>query len=131
MIYLNDGVNNITITPYEKSTQIQPYYTWQIIRKGSFDEVIFYQDDSSYAPWYWSEFEITLNVVDDPTQGFILANAGEWTYNVWEMLTPNNLDISQAIGLVETGILIITGTYTADTEYTGNDDAQIIYYKNM
>lgn len=131
MIYLSDGVNNITITPYEKSSQIQPYYTWQIVRKGSFEEVIFYQDDISYAPWYWSEFEITLNVVDEPTQGFILANAGEWTYNVWEMPGPNILDLTQAIGLVETGILIISGTSTNDSEYTGNDDSQIIYYKNI
>jgi hypothetical protein len=131
MIYLNNGENVITITPYEKSTQIQPYYTWQIIRKGSFEEVIFYQDDSSYSPWYWSSFTISVGLVDDPITGQILANQGEWTYNVWEMTTPSNLDITQAIGLVETGILIIDGTSSADSQYTGNDDSQIIYYKNM
>lgn len=131
MIYFNDGENVVTITPYEKSTQIQPYYTWQIIRKGSFDEVIFFQEDSSYAPWYWSSFTISVGLVDDPITGQILANPGEWTYNIWEMTTPSNLDILQAIRLVETGILIINGTYSTDSQYTGNDEAQIIYYKNM
>jgi len=131
MIYLNNGVNVITVTPYEKSTQTQPYYTWQIIRKGTFDEVVFYQDDSSYAPFYWSSFTISVGTVSGLTQGQIVANFGEWTYNIWEMTTPYNLSYTQSIGLVETGILIINGTYTPDTEYTGNDDSQIIYYKNI
>jgi hypothetical protein len=132
MIYLTNGISNvITITPYEKSNQVQPYYTWQIIRKGTFDEVLFYQDDSSYAPWYWSSFTISVGLNDDPLQGEIIANPGEWTYNIWEMTTPSNLDITQSVGLVETGILIISGTSTSDTEYTGNDDSQIVYYKNI
>jgi hypothetical protein len=131
MIYLNNGINTVTITPYEKSTQIQPYYTWQIIRKGTFEEVVFYQDDSSYAPWYWSSFTISVGTISGLTQGQIIANAGEWTYNIWEMTTPYNLSYTQSVGLVETGILIINGTYTPDTEYTGNDSSTIIYYKNM
>jgi hypothetical protein len=131
MIYFNDGENVVTITPYEKSTQIQPYYTWQIIRKGTFDEVIFFQEDSSYAPWYWSSFTISVGINDDPSQGQIIANPGEWTYNIWEMTTPYNLNISESVRLVESGILIINGTYATDSEYTGNDTSQIIYYKNM
>ena len=131
MIYLNNGVNTITVTPYEKSTQTQPYYTWQIVRKGTFDEVVFYQDDSSYAPFYWSSFTISVGTVSGLTQGQIVASFGEWTYNIWEMTTPYNLSYTQSVGLVETGILIINGTYTPDTEYSGNDDSQIIYYKNI
>jgi len=131
MIYLNPGTNSITLTLYEKSVQIQPYYTFQIIRKGSFDEVIFYQDDISYAPWYWNQFNISLGTVSGLTQGQIVASFGEYTYNVYEMPTPYNLGYTQSIGLVETGILIITGTYTSDTEYSGNDDSTIIYYKNI
>ena len=131
MIYLNNGANTITITPYEKSTQTQPYYTWQIIRKGSFEEVVFYQDDSSYAPWYWSSFVINVGTVSGLTQGQIVANPGEWTYNIWEMTTPYNLSYTQSIGLVETGILIINGTYSQDKEYTGNDESTIVYYRNI
>lgn len=131
MIYLNNGTNSITLTLNEKSTQTQPYYTFQLIRKGTFDEVIFYQDDSSYAPWYWNSFNISVGTISGPTQGQIVASFGEYTYNVWEMTTPYNLSYTQSIGLVETGILIINGTYTPDTEYTGNDESTIIYYKNI
>jgi hypothetical protein len=131
MIYLNNGVNTITVTPYEKSTQTQPYYTWQLIRKGSFDEIVFYQDDSSYAPFYWSSFTVSVGTVSGLTQGEIVASFGEYTYNIWEMTAPYNLSYTQSIGLVETGILIITGTYTPDTEYSGNDDATIVYYRNI
>lgn len=131
MIYLNNGTNSVTLTLHEKSKQTQPYYTFQIIRKGSFDEVIFYQDDSSYAPFYWSSFTISVGTISGLTQGQIVANPGEWTYNVWEMTTPYNLSYTQSVGLVETGILIISGTSTPDTEYTGNDDSQIVYYKNI
>jgi len=131
MIYLNPGTNSITLTLYEKSVQTQPYYTFQLIRKGSFDEVIFYQDDTSYAPWYWNEFSISLGTVSGLTQGQIVASFGEYTYNVYEMTTPYNLSYTQSVGLVETGILIITGTFTPDTEYNGNDDSTIVYYRNI
>lgn len=131
MIYLNNGINSITLTLYEKANQTQPYYTFQIIRKGSFEEVVFYQDDNSFAPFYWSSFTISVGTISGLTQGEIVANPGEWTYNVWEMTTPYNLSYTQSVGLVETGILIIGGTSTSDIEYSGNDAAQIIYYKNI
>jgi hypothetical protein len=131
MIYLNPGTNSITLTLYEKSVQTQPYYTFQLIRKGSFDEVVFYQDDNSYAPFYWNSFTVSVGTFSGLTQGQIVVNFGEYTYNVYEMPTPYNLSYTQSIGLVETGILIITGTSTDNTEYSGNDDSTIVYYKNI
>lgn len=131
MIYLNPGTNSITLTLYEKSTQTQPYYTFQLIRKGSFDEIVFTQDDNSYAPFYWSSFTVSVGTISGLTQGEIVASPGEYTYNVYEMTQPYNLSYTQSVGLVETGILIITGTYTPDSEYSGNDDSTIIYYKNI
>lgn len=131
MLYLQTGTNSLTATLYEKSSQIQPYYTWQLIRKGSFDEVVFYQDDSSYAPWYWNEFIVSVGTISSPTQGIITITEGEYTYNVYEMATSSSLSYTQSIGLVETGILIVTATYTSNSEYIGNDDTEIIYYKNI
>ena len=131
MIYLNTGTNSVTLTLYEKSTQIQPYYTFELVRKGSFDKVIFYQNDSSYAPWYWNSFTVSVGNVVGLTAGQIVANAGEWTYTVYEMPAPYILDLTQAIGEVETGICIINGTYSTTSEYTGTMNDQIVYYKNM
>jgi hypothetical protein len=132
MLHLINGTNSVlTATLYEKSNQLQPYYTWQLIRKGSFDEVIFYQNDSSYVPWYWNSFDISVGLTLGLTQGKIIANPGEYTYNVYEMTAPYNLSYTQSIGLVETGILIISGTYTGDQSYSETDDDTIVYYKNI
>lgn len=131
MIYLNTGTNSIVITAYEKSTQIQPYYTFELIRKGSFDKVVFYQNDTSYAPWYWSKFDITVATYSGLTAGIIKVNSGEWTYNVYEMASPYDLNLTNAIGIVETGICIINGTYSSNHEYTGTMADTIVYYKNI
>jgi len=138
MIYLNQGTNSVVVTLYERISQVapwnnaQPYYTWQIVRKGTFDEVIFYQDDTSYAPWYWSEFQITVSTTySSLTAGVIQANPGEWTYNIWQMTSPYNLSYTQSNNLVETGILIVNGTSSSNNEYDGNDDSTITYYKNI
>ena len=131
MLYLNDGQNVITATLYEKSTITQPYYTWHLQRKGTFEEVVFYQDDSSYAPWYWNSFTVSVGTVSGLTQGQISLNAGEWTYEVWQMNVPYDLSWTSSNVMVESGILIVNGTYSPDIEYDGNDDSTIIYYKNM
>ena len=131
MTYLQSGTNSIVLTLYEKSVQTQPYYTFQLVRKGSFDEVVFYQNDSSYAPWYWNKFEVSVGSIVSATQGQISLSPGEYTYNVYEMSASYSLSYTQSIGLVETGILIMEGTYSVDREYSGNDDTEIVYYKNM
>jgi len=132
MIYLNSGTNSVTTTLFEKSTSANPFYTWQLTRKGTFEDVIFYQQDSSPIPYYYNTFTISITTgTVGLTQGIIKANSGEWTYIVYEMPTAYNLNIASASGIVETGICIINGTYTPNKEYTGTDDANIIYYKNM
>jgi hypothetical protein len=131
MIYLNSGTNSVTVTLYEKSTQLQPYYTWLIQRKGTFEEVIFYQNDISPAPYYWNNFVITLNNGLGLTAGQIIANRGEWTYTIYEMASPYDLNLSDAIDIVETGILIITGTATPNQSYTGTNNNTLTYYKNI
>jgi ABC-type glycerol-3-phosphate transport system permease component len=132
MIYLNNGSNVVTVTLAEKSTQVQPYYTWLLERKGTFDNVIFYQNDSSPIPYYWNSFTVSVvSTTPGLTSGIIKANSGEWTYTIYEMAAPYILDLTQAINEVETGICIINGTYTANHNYTGTLDDTIKYYKNM
>lgn len=131
MIYLNSGTNSVTVTLYEKCLLAQPYFTWQLIRKGSFDNIIFYQNDSSNSPWYYNSFTISVGTYSGLTQGAISANYGEWTYNIYEMINQYDLNINNSINLVETGICIINGTYSPNSSYTGTDNNQIIYYKNQ
>ena len=131
MIYLQSGTNSITTTLYEKSTQVQPYYTWKLERKGSFEDVIFYQDDTSWAPWYWNQFQVVVATYSGLTQGIIQVNPGEWTYTVYEMTAPYDLDLLNAIGVVETGLCLVEGTYSVNSVYNGTIDNEIVYYKNQ
>lgn len=131
MIYLNNGVNEITLTLNEKSTLTQSFYTFEMIRKGTFDSVIFYQDDFSYAPWYWNTFTVSVGTAIGLTSGRISINSGEYTYNVYASSQPYVLNIGSNSQFVETGICIVNGTYSPNQEYTGTDNSTIKYYKNM
>jgi hypothetical protein len=131
MIYLNNGQNVVTVTLYEKSSSVQPFYTWELERKGTFDSVVFYQNDSSYAPYYWNAFTISVATYSGLTSGIIQVNSGEWTYTVYEMSNPYDLNLNNAIGVVETGICIVNGTYSNIQNYNGTINDTIVYYKNQ
>ena len=47
------------------------------------------------------------------------------------MSVPYDLNLTNAIGIVETGICIINGTFSSNQEYTGTMTDTIVYYKNM
>jgi hypothetical protein len=132
MIYLNTGTNSVVVTLYEKSTQLQPYYTWNLTRKGTFDNVTFYQNDISYVPWYWNQFVITIGTVSGLTAGQININSGEYIYTIYEMASPYILATSSAIDMVETGICIVDSqTFSTINSYTGTMNNNISYYKNI
>jgi len=131
MIYLETGLNTITLTLYEKTTQFPPYYTFQLVRKGTFDDVIFYQEDNSPIPYYWNSFTISVATPVGLTSGIIDVNSGEWTYNVYQMATPYDLDLNNSLGLVETGICIVNGSFSNNESYRGTMNDTITYYKNM
>jgi hypothetical protein len=102
-----------------------------MVRKGTFDSVVFYQEDSSPIPYYWNSFTISIATPVGLTAGIINANSGEWTYNVYQMAKPYDLHLNNSLGLVETGICIVNGTYSSNESYTGTMNNTITYYKNM
>ena len=113
MIYLNPGTNSIVVTLYEKCLNItNPYFTWQIENKTTKDVTYFYQDDSSDAPWYYNSFTLSVATAAGLTAGILNNPAGEYTYVVYEMNEPYNLNIASSSNPnpVETGILKIVGT---------------------
>ena len=131
MLYLQTGTNSITTTLSEKSTLANPYYTWEIIRKGSFESIFFYNDDNSPNPEYYNTFTFSLGTFSNPQYGYLDANEGEYTYNVYQKSSPNSITISSSDALVETGIMIITTTYSIINSYTASDNNTIIYYNNL
>jgi hypothetical protein len=113
MIYLNPGTNSVIVTLYEKCINIlNPYFLWQIENKTTKEVTFFYQNDSSDVPWYYNSFTISVATSAGLTAGILNNPPGEYTYTVWEMSGPYNLNVGSASNPnpVETGILKIVGT---------------------
>ncbi len=130
MIYLNPGNNSITLTLGDMSILTQSYYTFGLTRKGSFETVYFTADDNSTAPYYWNRFTVSVGTVSGLTNGQIDINAGEWTYNAYEMSNPYDLNIDNAVKFLQTGICIVSRTYSTIQSYTGSNSSTIVYYQN-
>jgi hypothetical protein len=113
MIYLQTGTNSVIVTLYEKCINItNPYFLWEIENKTTKEITFFYQNDSSDAPWYYNSFTISIATSSGLTAGIINNTAGEYTYRIWEMNEPYNLNVGSASNPnpVETGILKIVAT---------------------
>lgn len=107
------GSTPATVTLYEKCQNlINPYFTWQLVRKGSYDEILFYQDDISTSPYYYNTFVLTVATSSvGLTAGLIPLTSGEWNYTIYEQSLPYILATSSNI--VETGLLIVPEDFLA------------------
>lgn len=129
MLNLDNGVNEVTVTLYEYCQNlVNPYFTWELTKKGTFDQVIFYQDDHSQIPYYFNSFTISVATFSGLTQGIININPGEYVYNIYEMPDKYNLITASAVGLVETGLLILNATFSTIMSYTQSDTDVIKAY---
>lgn len=124
MIYLKPNQSNsVRTTLWENSTNfVDPYFTWKVVNKQSLAQTVFYADDWSNVPWYWNGFTISCTNSISPglTQGQINIQPGEYTYTVYQMAAPYDLNLNNAIKEVETGILILEGTGGAPLSYTAS-----------
>jgi len=109
----------VIATLREKSSNIvNPYYTWKIVNKNSFDEYIFSADNNSQSPYYDS-FTMSVGTPSSLTSSVVIyADAGQYDYFVYEMNTNWDLDLNSSLGLVEMGIMIISGTDSSPVSFT-------------
>lgn len=127
------GSHEIICTLYENCSNItDPYFTWKIERKGTFDTLYFTADDHSSVPYYYNAFTFSIATQSGVgvTQGQLYITPGEYVYEVYEMSTQYDLDINNAIGLVETGLLVMDATFSTINAYTQSNDDTIRYYRS-
>lgn len=100
----NTGDNEFIVTLYEKCNNIiNPFFTWELTHIDTNTKYYVYMNDNSVTPYYYNSFTFSTNNN---------YKIGQYTYRVYEMATASNLNIGAAIGLVENGILTITGTFS-------------------
>lgn len=133
MLYLNpDNSNLLVVTLYEKSNNlVNPYFTWKLTNKTTYEETIFYQDDSSTVPYYFNSFTVSVSSAESLTAGVIDVNYGEYEYEIYEKSSPYQLTISTNDNLVESGLLIVLTNSQEIAGYTGSDTDTIKAYTNL
>lgn len=125
MVYLQYGTASTCVfTLKEKSVFCNSYYTFKITNKDTFSEYIFYAPNTSTSKYY-DEFSFfigntssaTSSIISGATAGIVNAPASQYVYEIYEMLEPYQLGLTNSIKIVETGIWQITGTHTPIPEY--------------
>jgi len=114
LIVSSTGTSIVTATLYEMAqNKVNPYFTWSLFGKGTNNTIIFTGDDISTSPYYWNKYAITIATASvGLTSGIIPLTEGEYEYTVYEMNNEYDLNISNAVGIVETGILVCGLSYS-------------------
>jgi hypothetical protein len=132
LIINNSGPSNIVVTLYELCKNlVNPYFTFQLNRKGSQDVIYFTNNDTSTSPGYWNQFEIipATSSIYGLTQGIIPLISGEYIYTVWETTNQYDLNLSTVVGMVESGILIYLGSSSIIPDFTQNNSTTIPVFR--
>jgi hypothetical protein len=123
MLYLsNSGPTRVVVTLYENCSNItNPYFTWKLVNKDTLAETIFTQLDFSSVPYYFNYFTISVATYSGLTAGIIDVPAGQYQYYVYEMANPYDLDLQNAVGLVENGILNVGAIFSTQSIFTASN----------
>ena len=116
--------NNVVLTLAEKSTLLSPEYLLELISDVTGQVKIIAIDDISQYVESYNKFEITESETEDLQNGIVyLSPVGKWKYNVYEMnsSSPRSLNISESVGIVETGICTVEGDETVRNIFSDDD----------
>jgi len=131
MIYLKqDEINRVVVTLTENTTIQAPiYFLFEFISDDTKFAKVFTAEDISSNICRYNEFIIELT--DGPEnllEGIINLNLnGYYKYNVYQQNSPTNLDISLADGIVENGIVYVSGDIKPNRQSYNNDNNYIAY----
>jgi hypothetical protein len=128
-----DTINRTIVTATENATLSAPvYFLFEFINDNTKFAKVFTAADISTNICRYNEFliEVTTGVEDLLTGVIDLNINGYYTYNVYQMSDPTNLDISLTSGVVETGKVYLQGDEKPITSsYTDNDNKDYIAYQ--
>jgi len=128
MIKLNkDSGNRVVVTASENVTLTgNTYFLFEVISDDTKQSKFFTGEDISLNTCRYNEFNVivTGDTFENLTASTInLDLNGYYKYNIYQQDSPTNLSLSGTSGIVETGILYLSGeTKPNITTYTGNSD---------
>ena len=131
MIYLSTTQSqSVVLTLSEKASNVNPHYTWTLSNRDTLVTTTISPDNFSTSPYYDS-FTLSIGTAVSLTSSVVMnLTAGEYHYSVYEMATEYDLNIQNAIGLVETGLLMTTGTSTPFVSFTASEGFTFTAFDN-
>ena len=132
MIYLSTTQSqSVVLTLKEKANNlINPYYTFVFSNRDTLTQTIVSPDNFSLSPYY-DAFTFSIGTAVSLTSSVTMnLTAGEYHYSVYEMATAYDLNIQNSVGLVETGLLMITGTSTPFISFTASEGFTFTAFDN-
>ncbi len=138
MIYLSTTQSRtIVATLKEKSPNlVSSNYTWVLLNRDSFISYTFSCDDySALISNYYDAFTVSVGSPSSLTgsTATINAPAGQYDYTVYQTTSKYDLGLTSSLGIVETGILQIEGTYSEYTQqvYTASNADTIAVFTGL
>ena len=132
MIYLNYGDNEVVAQLSSLSQNlVNPYYVWKLTDKDSDRIYIFQATDYSLHPHIWNRFTVSVATYSGPTAGVIDIVPSVYKYDVYEMLNQYDLNLGNARGLVESGLLTYNATVSVVASFTQSNDDVTTVYRNQ
>ena len=130
MQIINKGQNNFLIfTLSEKVTLTNPYYLFSFKHQVLMSSVNFIASDVSGFPTRYNKFLITETTgTVNLTSGVVsLPETGFYEYAIYEQTSSSNLDISNATGLLEIGMVKVESNLPIYKEYDNQSKTIITY----
>ena len=129
MIKINkNSANTVVLTLTEKCTLTNPLFLFRFTNDQSKVSYTFIALDDSLHPDRYNRFVITEKTSPVLTNSEVnLPLPGFYHYEIYEQSSPTNLNIANAVGIVETGKVKVIGTNTSWTAYDGQTKTNIIY----
>ena len=130
MQIINKGQNNFLIfTLSEKVTLTNPYYLFSFKHQVLMSSVNFIASDVSGFPTRYNKFLITETTgTVNLTSGVVsLPETGFYEYAIYEQTSSSNLDVSNATGLLEIGMVKVESNLPIYREYDNQSKTIITY----
>jgi hypothetical protein len=130
MQIINKGQNNFLVfTLTEKVTLNNPYYLFSFKHQVLMSTVNFIASDVSGFPTRYNKFLITETTgVTNLTSGIVsLPETGFYEYSIYQQTSSSNLNVANAEGLLEIGMLKVESPIPVINAYDNQNKTIITY----
>lgn len=128
-----DTINTCVFSLAEKTTitASTPYYLFSFVNQESNEQTLFTGVDLSTCSNRYNKFDITVSAGTEVlTASTINIEYGMYDYTVYSMTGQTNLDITGTTETVEVGLAYVSGSTSATTYTTADNNIKTIYYES-